>query len=227
MNFHNPTQRSGYRSFRHPRVFCNRFFGKQLRRWDIRLSPRDNGIFRNLDFKLSRDNENMHIPKFTREAKLGFGGDEGTKPFTFTYGEVTPHEPSPDDPRPPHAESLRLKKADPAVNVSWPGSDIVAENDFFNNYTLFQRLVQRWLYDHAGILHRDLSPNNTMDRTIKEKNEAVLGEEKVCGVLTDSRSCIVGDFSGMRLHHDLAVKDQKPFIYDPQATRRDECSPPA
>ena len=44
--------------------------------------------------------------------------------------------------------------------------------------------VHRWLYDVPGILHRDLSPNNTMCRIIKAKS----AEEKtreVYGVLTD------------------------------------------
>ena len=46
-------------------------------------------------------------------------------------------------------------------------------------------LVHPWLYVLAGILHRDLSLNNTMYRITKEKNEAGVIEEKVCGVLTD------------------------------------------
>jgi len=46
-------------------------------------------------------------------------------------------------------------------------------------------LVHRWLYVHAGILHRDLSLNNIMYRIIKEINEAGVTEERVCGVLTD------------------------------------------
>ena len=37
----------------------------------------------------------------------------------------------------------------------------------------------------AGILHRDLSLNNIMYRIVKEKDEAGVIEEKVCGVLTD------------------------------------------
>jgi len=44
--------------------------------------------------------------------------------------------------------------------------------------------VHRWLLDVPGILHRDLSFNNIMYRTIKERNGR--GEtEYICGVLTD------------------------------------------
>ena len=46
--------------------------------------------------------------------------------------------------------------------------------------------VHRWLHDHVGILHRDLSLNNIMCRIIKEKNKAGVREIKeVYGVLTD------------------------------------------
>ena len=45
--------------------------------------------------------------------------------------------------------------------------------------------VHRWLYEQAKILHRDLSPNNIMSRTIKRKNKEGVVEEKLCGVLTD------------------------------------------
>ena len=44
----------------------------------------------------------------------------------------------------------------------------------------YSSLVHRWLYDHPGILHRDLSFNNIMYRLVKVK-----GEPKVYGVLTD------------------------------------------
>ena len=47
-------------------------------------------------------------------------------------------------------------------------------------------LVHRWLYEHVGILHRDLSLNNIMCRIIKEMNSAGVREVKeVYGVLTD------------------------------------------
>ena len=45
--------------------------------------------------------------------------------------------------------------------------------------------VHHWLYIYAGILHRDLSPNNIMCRFIKEKNVEGKKEQKVYGVLTD------------------------------------------
>ena len=45
--------------------------------------------------------------------------------------------------------------------------------------------VHHWLYEHAGILHRDLSIRNTMWRFIKEKNARGEGEQRVYGVLTD------------------------------------------
>ena len=46
--------------------------------------------------------------------------------------------------------------------------------------------VHRWLHDHVGILHQDLSLNNIMCRIIKERNEAGVREIKeVYGVLTD------------------------------------------
>jgi len=45
--------------------------------------------------------------------------------------------------------------------------------------------VHRWLYDHPGILHRDLSLNNIMCRFIKEMNAEGELEQKVYGVLTD------------------------------------------
>ena len=45
--------------------------------------------------------------------------------------------------------------------------------------------VHRWLYERAGILHRDFSLSNIMCRTIMEENEDGIFEERVCGVLTD------------------------------------------
>jgi hypothetical protein len=45
--------------------------------------------------------------------------------------------------------------------------------------------VHRWLLDHAGILHRDLSLDNIMYRIIEAMNDAGVMEEKVYGVLTD------------------------------------------
>ena len=45
--------------------------------------------------------------------------------------------------------------------------------------------VHRWLHDNPGILHRDLSFNNIMCRTLKEKNAQGEDEERVYGVLTD------------------------------------------
>jgi len=46
-------------------------------------------------------------------------------------------------------------------------------------------LVHRWLYDEVGILHRDLSLNNIMYRTLEKENDAGVAEKKVYGVLTD------------------------------------------
>ena len=46
-------------------------------------------------------------------------------------------------------------------------------------------LVHHWLYKQVGILHRDLSLNNIMYRTIEKENDAGVTEEKVYGVLTD------------------------------------------
>jgi len=46
-------------------------------------------------------------------------------------------------------------------------------------------LVHRWLYDHPGILHRDLSPNNIMYRFVEEVNVKGEPEQRVYGVLTD------------------------------------------
>ena len=37
-------------------------------------------------------------------------------------------------------------------------------------------LVHRWLHDHAGILHRDLGPNNIMYRKVKGKIHGVLAD---------------------------------------------------
>jgi len=45
--------------------------------------------------------------------------------------------------------------------------------------------VHHWLYKYAGILHRDLSPNNIMCRFIEEKNTQGTMERRVYGVLTD------------------------------------------
>jgi len=45
--------------------------------------------------------------------------------------------------------------------------------------------VHQWLYKYAGILHRDLSPNNIMWRFIEEKNAQGSMEQRVYGVLTD------------------------------------------
>ena len=45
--------------------------------------------------------------------------------------------------------------------------------------------VHQWLYKYAGILHRDLSPNNIMWRLIEEKNGRGEMERRVYGVLTD------------------------------------------
>ena len=45
--------------------------------------------------------------------------------------------------------------------------------------------VHHWLYKYAGILHRDLSPNNIMCRFIEEKNARGEMERRVYGVLTD------------------------------------------
>ena len=45
--------------------------------------------------------------------------------------------------------------------------------------------VHRWLYDHVGILHRDLSLNNIMCRIRRDENDAGVAEEKIHGVLTD------------------------------------------
>ena len=46
-------------------------------------------------------------------------------------------------------------------------------------------LVHRWLRDHPGILHRDLSLHNIMCRIIEEINSQGEWERKVYGVLTD------------------------------------------
>jgi len=45
--------------------------------------------------------------------------------------------------------------------------------------------VHHWLYVHAGIIHRDLSPNNIMCRFIEEEDAKGKKEWKVYGVLTD------------------------------------------
>ena len=45
--------------------------------------------------------------------------------------------------------------------------------------------VHQWLYKHAGILHRDLSPNNIMYRFIEENNARGEMERRVYGVLAD------------------------------------------
>ena len=45
--------------------------------------------------------------------------------------------------------------------------------------------VHHWLYKYAGILHRDLSPNNIMCRFIEERNGEGSMERRVYGVLTD------------------------------------------
>jgi len=45
--------------------------------------------------------------------------------------------------------------------------------------------VHQWLYKYAGILHRDLSPNNIMYRFIEENNAGGEMERRVYGVLTD------------------------------------------
>ena len=45
--------------------------------------------------------------------------------------------------------------------------------------------VHQWLYKYAGIIHRDLSPNNIMWRFIKEKNTQGSMEQRVYGVLAD------------------------------------------
>ena len=47
------------------------------------------------------------------------------------------------------------------------------------------RSVHRWLHDSPGILHRDLSFNNIMCRTFKDKSANGEDEERVYGVLTD------------------------------------------
>ena len=45
--------------------------------------------------------------------------------------------------------------------------------------------VHHWLYKYAGILHRDISPNNIMWRFIEEKNVQGSMERRVYGVLAD------------------------------------------
>lgn len=57
--------------------------------------------------------------------------------------------------------------------------------DLILGYHTHAGSVHWWLYEHAGILHRDLSPNNVMYQVVEEKNKARVMEEKVCGVLTD------------------------------------------
>ena len=249
-----------------------------------RLSLRDSGILHNLhDGKLFRDNENLPTSepvcgtvRVQEGNKLEFGGDEETKPFTVTYGEVISHEPSLAGRSTTvlHAKSPRWKGVDLVVKISWPGSDRVPENAFLdeaikkaksttdNEWALnhlpgilfaqdvvfdsdsthekvaslfdnaefvdeeykYERrtlriiiqerlyplktltdvkniaqvlvdvacgtwflfaswlphahigLVHRWLYEVAGILHRDISMNNIMYRTVGGK---------VHGVLTD------------------------------------------
>ncbi|KAF9643422.1 hypothetical protein BDM02DRAFT_3123491 [Thelephora ganbajun] len=55
----------------------------------------------------------------------------------------------------------------------------------FGQVLLDTACVHRWLHDHPGILHRDLSPNNIMCRYIEETNAKGEPEEQVYGVLTD------------------------------------------
>jgi hypothetical protein len=258
-----------------------------------RLSLCDNGILHNLhDGKLFRDNGDLPTSKLAHGAvrmqegnKLEFGGNEGTEPFTLTYGEVISHEPSLAGRSTAvlHATSPKWKDIDLVVKISWPGSDRIPENLFLEKAiktansapagkwalnhlprvlfaqdvvfgsdsthgkvgSLFddakfvdgeykyerrtlriiiqERLyplktltnvkdiaqvlldvacstrlpfaswisctyagsVHRWLRDHAGILHRDLSLNNIMYRIIKQMNDAGVAEEKVYGVLAD------------------------------------------
>ena len=55
---------------------------------------------------------------------------------------------------------------------------------FSSQWYTHASLVHRWLYDHVGILHGDLSLNNIMCRIVKV-NRAGVTEKKVYGVLTD------------------------------------------
>jgi len=49
----------------------------------------------------------------------------------------------------------------------------------------YRTSVHRWLYDHPGILHRDLSSNNVICRFADEANAKGGPERKVYGVLMD------------------------------------------
>jgi len=125
-----------------------------------RLSLRDNGILHNLhDSKLFRDNGNLPTSKLARGAvriqegnKLEFGGDEKTRPFTLTYGEVISHEPSLAGRSTAvlHAKSSRWKRINLVVKISWPGSDRVAENEFLAKAvkTAKSTAANKWALNH-------------------------------------------------------------------------------
>ena len=103
-----------------------------------RLFLRDNGILRH--GQLFRDNRKLATPEVPRGAvimqegnKLVFGGDQRTKQFTLTYGEVISHQPllAGRATIVLHVESSSLwKELNLVVKISWPGSDRVAENEF-------------------------------------------------------------------------------------------------
>ena len=134
-----------------------------------RLSLRDNGILHNLhDGKLFVDNEKLPIAKPIAKTrfpllppgevlvqvgnKLEFGGDENTKAFTLTYGEVISNEPSLTGRSTVvlHAKSPRWEGVDLVIKISWPSSNRVAEQVFIERATKKAKsgAEHKWALDH-------------------------------------------------------------------------------
>ena len=84
-------------------------------------------------------------------------------------------------------ELYPLKSLTNVRDVSQVFVDIACSMYLFRLLLVFTHptLVHRWLHDHPGILHRDLSLNNIMWRLIEQMDANKKSEQKVYGVLTD------------------------------------------
>ena len=97
----------------------------------------------------------MHILPYRRGPrkkgnKLEFGGDGEIKPLTLTFNEVISHEPSLAGRLTTvlHVKSLRWKKVNLVVKISWPDSERVAENPEKATSLLQSTTDDEWALNH-------------------------------------------------------------------------------